>query len=77
MTLSNIKYQGRNFKALYGEDSACLRGRTPATSKENGYMSAKPHPHYDEDRSTGEELSDADKADKRGRPTRYTGGLQR
>ena len=66
MTLSNIKYQ-ENFKALYGEDSELVSDEDALSYlKENGYMSAN---HIlimtKADSSTGEELSDADKADKK------------
>ena len=65
MTLSNIKYQ-ENFKALYGEDSELVSDEDALSYlKENGYMSANHILIMTKDPSTGEELSDADKADKK------------
>lgn len=65
MTLSNIKYQ-ENFKALYGEDSELVSDEDALSYlKENGYMSANHILIMTKDPSTGEELSDSDKADKK------------
>lgn len=65
MTLSNIKYQ-ENFKALYGEDSELVSDEEALSYlKENGYMSANHILIMTKDPSTGEELSDSDKADKK------------
>ena len=65
MTLSNIKYQ-ENFNALYGEDSELVSDEDALSYfKENGYMSANHILIMTKDPSTGEELSDADKADKK------------
>ena len=65
MTLSNIKYQ-ENFKALYGEDSELVSDEDALSYlKEHGYMSANHILIMTKDPSTGEELSDSDKADKK------------
>lgn len=65
MTLSNIKYQ-ENFKAIYGEDSELVSDEDALSYlKENGYMSANHILIMTKDPSTGEELSDSDKADKK------------
>ena len=65
MTLSNIKYQ-ENFKALYGEDAELVSDEDALSYlKENGYMSANHILIMTKDPSTGEELSDSDKADKK------------
>lgn len=65
MTLANIKYQ-ENFKALYGEDSELVSDEDALSYlKENGYMSANHILIMTKDPSTGEELSDSDKADKK------------
>lgn len=65
MTLANIKYQ-ENFKALYGEDSELVSDEDALSYlKENGFMSANHILIMTKDPSTGEELSDSDKADKK------------